>query len=418
MKPAFRKPLLFLILLLCGSAVTVFIELNAPGVDVRFNDLVSTIVSEASDSTRRSDYAVFVKIDSESIAALGVTADSRVREYLPALLDTMLQAGVSAVVFDFYFVDEEPELDPAFIESLNRFPVTVSGTHTGSVDDLNQRLVREFSAIGDLRFGAGKIPRHFDVTSREPDGESLVPHLPLVAAELYAEARGIPSDDTLIPWLSDTEEGPIRFRIPFRKSTVFFPSFSLIEILQSDGKRIADENRTPISILRGKIVFIGYDLPDKDRYEFPNTFGYKAPGAFGQMFAFESILNGSRIRVLSGFRRIVVALSVLICICLILTFGRKNLRLIFAVIVPVIWIAIVVTASIVYLVHLPLLSVILAVTTAWIGFRISQRVQLKSRLKIAVGFDPELLESYRRQIGAGKGRLSRVTAILCADIRD
>lgn len=419
MKTAFRRFQLLLVLFVCGAVAVVVIELQAPVIDVRFHDVVATVVSESSDPARYSDYATLVKIDEESLAKLGTSADSRVREYLPAMLDTLRQAGAVIVVFDLAFVEEEPDLDPAFSKALRRFPLAIAGTDTGSVAELNKELVTAFDAIGDIRVRSPRgIPRYLDISAGRSDDDSHVQRLSLIAAELHSEASGIPTAGTLIPYLTGGRRDTVRFQIPFTRSTGYFPSFSLVDVLESDGKRIADVRRTPLSIFRGKAVFVGYDLPDEDRYELPNTFGDEVPGVYGHLNAFEGILLGRRIHGFSDFARIVISLSALACACAVFTITFKRIRRILFFGLPALWSAAVILLSGVFLVHVPLLSVLCSGAAAWAALRVTQRIQLKTHLKAAVGFDPEILESYRKQMSTSQGRVTRDTAVLCADIRD
>ena len=420
MKTTFQRLRVSSLLVVSGIIIAALVELFSFRSDMRFHDLITTVASEVSDRSEQSNYSVFVKIDSESTHLLGIQPGSQIREYLPILIETLRMAGATAVVFDLFFIDEEPDLDPAFAEALSKYPITISG----AVQNGNQNnamptmLVEKITDLGLLTVGQiGNIPRYLDIEMVTSDTTVVTLPISLIAAQYYAKAREIAVSDMFIPQTGNSDKA-VRYWIPFRKPISYFPSFSLVHVVQADGERLADDRRTPISIFAGKAVFVGYDLPDRDQYVLPNTVGYAVPGAYGHIYAFEGILQNTKLVVFTFGKRVLVAAVLSICVSLVLQMRHKRLRRLVFITIITMWFFVVTLISAVTSLQLPLISIFCSVLACWMVIRVINRVKLKSDLQVAVGFDPEILDKFRSQQKTENGQIRRTAAILCSDMRD
>ena len=338
-------------------------------------------------------------MDTESEGALGVPVGSKWREFFPGFIHTLDGAGAKAVVFDLEFLSEEPELDGEFAKQ-----ISAAGNVLAGEWDYNttlEELAGAFAGIGSLRVEAVKgKPRRI----RFPEGEGRLP-LSILAAEFFT---GRKTDASVL------ENGS--FWIFFDRPSDSFPVFTFSDVYLSENGRVADERKTPLSIFKDKIVLVGIDLPGQDRHSFPYTFGSKIPGVFGQAAAIQTALDEQFLIKPPVWVDLCILAVFAAVYSLIFDFSKILLRRILIGLFP----AVVFIAAI----------VVFAQAQAWFAFApifvsslaaaaahwtINRRI-LTSGLRKAIGFDPELVNRFRRE--AKDGVVQAQVAILCADVRD
>jgi len=169
-----------------------------------------------------------IRMDERSEAALGVPYGSRWRKFHPQLLSVLDGAGTSLVVFDSEFMGEEPDLDPGFAEALKASGRVIAGVSRGGATpprggrSAGHRLavdprVRRGAAGGDHRFAR--------------------------------RGNGVPRGLRRAPLQSSrAEAGPVLDRLP--PSSPVFPRVLLHRRAARVGGRIADADRTPLSLFK------------------------------------------------------------------------------------------------------------------------------------------------------------------------
>ncbi|MAG13010.1 MAG: hypothetical protein CMN78_00250 [Spirochaetales bacterium] len=385
----------------------VLLEVFGYTLDFRLHDIVATLRTQYAPPSVQSTIAVFIAVDEESERKLLKNDTTGVREVMPDLLTILSRAGASLIVFDFLFIESMPKVDPILRDALESFPQAVTGAAyvDGRLNLPNEYLIDAFSDIGILNMGTpAGTPRYLSFsTYRRADG--LYP-ISFVAAQIYSHTTGK---------LDRRFRGAKDFWIPFHQSADYFPSFSLFEVLESGPERIGDERNTPLSIFSQKAVFIGYDKQLQDRFRFPNTLGERLPGSFGHLFAFEAMVNGDRLIVLPRLAKIIISICVLLAAVFIYLRGRSLFA--WQIVFPVVWFVAIILLAVLADVQLPILAPFGALAIFRISFKLNERMQLKSRLKSAIGFDPSKLDDFRKRTAMTDGRIVKQTAILCADIR-
>ncbi len=212
-------------------------------LDARF--AIAGAVAPAGDES--ADIAI-VLMDEASETALGVPYGSRWRQFYPKLLSVLDEAGASLVVFDAEFQGEENDLDPGLAAAMRASGNVIAGL---SQSGLTSPAVRAaLLDAGVLTIHAyGGVPR--EVISGSP-----------------AEGREALAACIVRHFGGSSPQG-LRFWIDFRRPPRFFPTFSFNDVLRAAEGRIADANRTPLSLFHGRIVLVGRDIPGGDQFALP-----------------------------------------------------------------------------------------------------------------------------------------------------
>ena len=373
-----------------------------------FIDLRFFIAASLRPQESVSDQIALVTMDPASEDILKVPQGTRWRQFHPALMEKLGEAGASLVVFDAKFIDSEKDLDPGLARAFVRAGNVIAGEDIPNTTV--EALRPAFLALGDLRMKSiGGIPRFVSVTA--PTGAALKP-LSMVAAEEYGRRTGTPLSN----------KGVLRspgFWINFGEKPGYFPSFSYAAVLRARAGRIANEEKTPLSVFSKRIVFIGLDDPSSgDQYRFPNSMGTLYPGVYGHAYATDAILRNRPVLRASPVVDAGITLVFLAALLLILAIKPRSTRTILLVFLPIV----------AFLVS----QVLLSAQGAWIGYAplfvsywvvlilhwTSVRISLAASLSRAVGFDPQLIEAFRRESARTGGPVRKDVAILIADIRD
>lgn len=407
---AFKRYAIPVAIALIGIVFFEFIR-GAKALDFGLHDIITTIRAQAAPATDRSKNAVFIAVDEESERELLSQGRAPIRAELPRLLEVLRQSNAAIVVFDFFFIDSMPEIDPLFREALLAFPVTFAGV-ARIHDELhlsNNELIDAFTGIGIINMEPiGGVPRFLAFDS-DPVNADLLPISYVVAAR-YADEKS-----TAFPVIPRNVS---KFWVPFNHSPEFFPSFSFIDVLESSADRVADERNTPLSIFSQKAIFVGYDNDLEDRYQFPNTLGYKIPGSYGHMFAFEALLSQNHLLVFPPVFSALISLFCVAASCMVFFYVKGRSLVFLDILYPVAWAIITIVLSILANTMVPVLPAFAGILLFRIVFRLNERVYLQARLKTAIGFDPAMLSNFQRIAAQSGGKVIKSAAILCSDIRD
>ena len=361
-------------------------------LDMRF--VMSSLLADSAESSRS---VAVVFMDSESEGALGNPSGSEWREFLPRVVEVLEEAGARVTVLDLEFVSDDERWDSGFAERIAAAGNVVAGeTESGTT---TPSLSGAFSGIGGLSVVAKNgVPRRVEYR------DGLEP-LSLLAARHFADVH-IPA--------SIAEDGG--FWISFTRPSSFFPAFSFVDVYNSAEGRMADPRRTPLSIFRNRAVLIGMDLPVVDRHVFPHTLGARIPGVFGHAYALETILSGEYPYATPWWIDLAVLIAFSALMVTILESTKKAVRM---VLTPLLPLSLLVAATVLlavwnfWLAYAPVaVSAVVSVLLHWI----ITRGLLRQGLKRAIGFDPDLVDAFRRASTGGTVR--EAVAVLCADIRD
>ena len=368
-------------------------------VEMFFLDARFVITAAFSGLTDTSDDIVVVLMNAKSESVLGVPVGSEWREFFPGFINTLDDAGAKAVVFDLEFLSEEAELDAEFARQVIAAGNVIAGEW--DYDTTVEELADAFAGIGSLRVEAVKgNPRRI----RFSGGEGRLP-LSILAAELLT---GRKTDDSVI------EDGG--FWIFFDRPSDRYSAFAFSDVYLAENGRIADERKTPLSIFKNKIVLVGIDLPGMDRHAFPYTFGSKIPGVFGQAAAIQTALSERFLKTAPVWVNLCVLAVFAAVYCLILDFSRVFIRRLLIASFPL---AAFIVATILFAqadLRIGFAPIFVSSLAAAIAHWTVHRGILRSGLRRAIGFDPELVNRFRRQ--AKSGVVQAKVAVLCADVRD
>jgi adenylate cyclase len=212
---------------------------------------------------------------------------------------------------------------------------------------------------------------------------------------------------------------PAGFWINFRWPPDHFFSFSYADVLRSADGRIANAERTALSVFADRIVMVGLDdrTSQADRFAFPNTMLRQYPGVFGQAYAVETILQDAAVRRASPWVDGLVAAGFLVLVLLAFEVRARKTRALLLVVLPVGFFAAataLLSAADAWMGCAPVLAgFVVALALHWVDLRLT----LASSLSRAMGFDPRLMDAFRAESARAGGSLRRDVAILIADVR-
>ncbi len=282
--------------------------------------------------------------------------------------------------------------------------------------------LRERTAPGPRRrpSAAHSSPSAISISSRWAASRgSSAPALPgalaplsVLAAEEYVKRTGAAFEEV--------GQSGAGFWINYREPPGYFPSFSFVDVMNAQGGRLADAAQTPLSVLTGRIVFIGLDdtTSKSDRFRFPNTWGRDYPGVLAHAYATDTILRDRPVLRASPWVDAGITLGFLVVLLFLLEMRARKTRAFLLIILPLA----------VFLLYVVLLSGL----NLWPGYApifaafwsvlllhwALLRISLVSSLSRAMGFDARLMDAFRRESARAGGPVRKEVAILIADVRD
>jgi adenylate cyclase len=374
-------------------------------VDLRF-----FISAHARAQESISDRVAVVLMDPGSETRLAVPYGTKWRQFHADLIRSLNEAGASLVVFDALFFDQDPVRDPPLAAAIRAAGNVISGED--GVVMTAPSLRSSFLAIGDLRIPqVGGTPRFLRSVT---NAQGLLPLSVLAVRE-----NGRRSGAAVPP-----PPNGARTWIDFRQPQSYFPAFSYADVLQPRDGRVSDlssGSAMPMSVFSGRIVFIGRDEADPsrtDRFPFPNTLGRLSPGVYGHAFAADMLLRGGRLVRSSGWIDAFCALAMLLLLLAVIEIRARRLRAVLLVLLPIAAFAacqFLLSGPGIWLGFSPMLTAYCAALALhWVLLRIA----LTASLSRAMGFDPGLIEAFRRESGRTGGSVRKEVATLIADVRD
>lgn len=383
-----------------GSAAAGLLTLALPRtnpLELALLDARFAVAAAVAPAAERSTQIAIVLMDEASEAALGVPYGSRWRAFHPGLLSVLKDAGASLVVFDAEFVGEEPDLDPALATALRASGNAIAGVvKEGATSPAVRAALLDTGSLAIREYGG--VPR--EVVSGSPaEGREAL------SACAVRHFRG-------------AEPADLRFWIDFRSPPRYFPTFSYVDVLRAAEGRVADADRTPLSLFQGRIVLVGRDIPGGDRFSLPPAPGRQLPGVLGQAYAVQTLLAGTPVRTLPWWLDTAAVAAFAAALGALLGMRWRAVRAIGVVLLAV---AVLVVAQLLLLrsaVWLQLAPLAAALAGALALSWTTRRLVLARSLSRTIGFDAGLIEAFRREQARAGGHLEREVAVLVADVRD
>lgn len=361
-------------------------------LDARF--VVASAVAPAGE---RSSEVALVLMDEDSEVSLGVPYGSRWRAFHPRLLSVLREAGASIVAFDAEFSAAESGLDADFVAALRTSAVVIAGeSRVGSTIPGIRAALADVGWLGVHEYGS--VPREVVARPTDTGGEAL-------SVAVVRRVRGSPA-------------APPRFWIDYRRPPSYFPAFSYIDVLNAADGRIADRDRTPLSLLQGKIVLVGRDIPGADQLVLPSAPGRRLAGVIGQAYAVQTLLDSTPIRAPARWIEVVAVLVTALLAALVLSLRGRMLRVVLLALVAI---GSLVAAQLVLLEKAVWIQVapLAAAFAAGLGVHwAARRMSLTRALSRTIGFNADLIERFRREQARSGGHLEREVCVLVADVRD
>ena len=291
-----------------------------------------------------SKHVIIILIDKRSEDELFIPIEGKDwREYDPEVINILLENGVNTIAFDVEFSGKETEWDDNLLSAYKKAGnVITCEIEEGATSD---HLLNGLLAVGDSTLlKISGTPRKFLAF---PKGSKLKAFSLLVAQNFLeknpknaqknqkkALINSLKNQPKIQP--KNPENPPINnqhillknelssnkeYWINYKYPVHYFPVFSYIDIYNSENGRIADEFKTPLSIIKDKVVLVAKDFI-KDRAPLPNSFGKSIYGGLAHSYAIETLLDRSWLRKAFIFWEIVLLLVTLI----ILQFLTKALN--------------------------------------------------------------------------------------------
>ena len=353
--------------------------------------------------------AAIVIADSKSEEEIGHPFGSEWREYLPELLDVLGRAGARTIAWDLLFVANEPDYDAQLRQALILGPPSVAGVSAGY--PVTSRLSAAFDAFGWVTMSSFRL-----VPRRTYPHEDYAP-LGAVAA---VEALMVEDDVEDVRRAKALEQESLeQFRwLDFSYDVQSIPAFSMIDVLEADNQRLANDAQTPLSVFRNRVVFVGTDIGSSDRHILPGGRMATMSGVFAQAISFYSYLDPRPILRPPALVGRLTAAPVALLAGLLLTSTRKRRRRWGVVIVSASVVIIPPALFVVFRVFLPWATYLAVAGSSFVAAVALRTLKLGRRYRASLGFDPELIARRDRGEGGSDGATEREAAVLCADVRD
>ncbi len=361
-------------------------------LDARF-----AITAAVAPSGEQSADIAIVLMDEASEAALGVPYGSRWRKFHPTLLSVLDEAGAALVAFDSEFLGEEPDLDPEFAAALKASGNVIAGvSQSGAMPTAVRASLLDVGSLSIREYGG--VPREVISGSPTEGREAL-------AACIVRHFGG-------------SESADLRFWIDFRRPPRFFPAFSYYDILRATEGRIADADRTPLSLFQGRIVLVGRNIPGGDQFPLPSSPGRLLPGVTGHAYAVQTLLSQTPVRTLPMWLETAAVVALALALAALLGMRWRAVRIVCLVLFP----AVMLVAAELLLLRAAIWAQLAPLATAFAAALVlhwmTRRLVLSRTLSRTIGFDAGLIEAFRREQARAGGHLEREVCVLVADVRD
>jgi class 3 adenylate cyclase/CHASE2 domain-containing sensor protein len=362
-------------------------------IDFRF------AVNRGGTGSADYDQVVIVLADTESEARLGRLLDSSWREFYPEFIDVLEDAGARAVIWDVAFAASEPEFDSALARRFEAGIPIVAGEDPSSVTV--EALRGSFAHIGWLGFAA------VDSIPRRAPADVDPPPISWIAASYLdggtVDLNNPPDHDTWIDYSRDLDE---------------IPSFSLADVLESDGQRLANDLRTPLSVFRDRVVFVGQALPSSDRYQMPGSGGVRIPGVYSQVIAALTFNQPRQITRPAPAVDWLIAAIIAIALTIVWTLSRRLGRRIATVAVVIIGLLAPLVFFAAWRIWISYSAMLVALIVPLLAVGIARRMSLTKSYRHSLGFDPELIQQHQELIESYATGVERQAVVLCSDVRN
>lgn len=384
-----------LLILATVAALSLLTGSSTSRVEYALLDLRFAINRSLSDGRTARDVAVLL-VTPESEQRLGEIYSAEWRQWYPDMLATLAEHDAGAVVWDATFLASVPEHDNELADAFARIPVVAA---RNSVEPNNPVIRSELAAEGWKQLVVlQSIPRRtLDETPVPPLGE---------AAARVVREPGHPEIPEGALWLD------------FSLDATSSPVFDIADVIGADAERLADGNRTPLSVFTDRVVFIGTDLPGADRYPVPGTRGESVPGVFAQVVSMWSYLAPTPIQRVAGWtaRAIVFLPGALVALAGMARW-RSVRRYGTTITIALVLIAPPLAFALTRL-WLPYAAMLLISGAALLLVAAAHRLQLARSYRTSLGFAPHLLERHFAAGENGGAGIERPATVLCADVRN
>ncbi|MBN2534851.1 MAG: CHASE2 domain-containing protein [Spirochaetales bacterium] len=283
--------------------------------------IMSTISFQSYDI---SDHIVIVLIDSKSEQRLSIPIEGKGwRKYDPEIIALLKQNGASVIAFDVEFSGESTPWDEnlalQYRKAGNVIACEINEGNT--LPSLKRELYSTGNASVKTLFGR---PRKIELF---PDymGQRAFSY-EVVSAYLVFLADKERSNRDMKKHNLDEAVKKKEYWINYKYPVHYFPVFSYIDLLNSRNNRIGNQEKTPLSVFKNRIVLIAKDF-QKDKIPLPNNFGRPVFGGLVHAYGMQTLVDGSRIRKIPLIPGILILVCFLGCIHLLLikTRGLKSI---------------------------------------------------------------------------------------------
>jgi class 3 adenylate cyclase/CHASE2 domain-containing sensor protein len=339
-------------------------------------------------------------------SALGRPLDSSWREFYPDLIDVLQRAGARLIVWDMVFVADAPAYDDEFRHALLEGPPSIAGRSAESPP--SDRLERAFVGFGLTGLiTIGSVPRRAvaDVIPRL--GALAAYHALMLEDDVESGRRA----KELIQAATENDRW-----LDFAFDLNEVPSFSMIDVMNSDNERLGDEAITPLSVFRDRVVFVGSDISSTDRHVLPGSGSATVPGVLAHVVAMYSYLSDRPIVRTPGYVGRATALPLALLIGFVLSSLHRRARTWGTVLVFLVAIVVPPVLFSTMRIWLPWAIYLAAPMAGLLAAVVVRTIKLNRRYRASLGFDPELIAPQHRS--GDSVAVERYGVVLCADVRN
>lgn len=349
-----------------------------------------------NDKAYASNAAVLL-VTRDSERRLGEIYSAQWRSWYPQLVRSLAGAGAKGIVWDATFLASVPEHDATLAESFELLPVVAAENH----GERNNDAVRPALAGTGWKqlVTVGNLPRR-------TLADTPLPPLGAIAREILSGARPDDTGPTESVWLD------------FSYDPRSVPALDIADVILGSGERLADSNRTPLSVFTDRIVFVGTDLPGADRHPIPGTRGDAVAGVFAQIASMWSHLSPRRIARVEGLAARGIVFLPAAAIVLIGSSRRRFIRRAGIVVTAVLVLAVPPLAFTAHRIWIPYAGAVALSVMAIVLVAGAHRLQLARNYRTSLGFDPHLLEQFTADTHSEARGVERRATVLCSDVRN